>query len=286
MKRRDLLKAAAFGLPAVTALGPQILLAKASTTSAEIKTLNLIVEGPFICLLQDNQAEIFAPRVEKHLYHINHDAAQEGTYSLSGVRGVNDTRNIQYVLPEGAEAFRVSPEQLHLTLNRSQVPYFSFLTPLPKQIVAVLSRQAEIVDAFGQRRSVIMPTAYAFVYEVNDSHHLRLGGYEEWNPEKRLARNEIVNLPVSTGLPAGVQDPNREHFHMALAAFRSYLPGLKLDVLNVGVERRTAELAGYPGITGRSSIMDCDVPGILVTLPSPKPQPQPPKPSSVAGGAR
>ena len=203
MKRRDVLKAAAFGLPAVTALGPQILFAKASTTSAEVKTLNLIVEGPLICLLQDNQAEIFAPRVEKHLYHINHDAAQEGTYSLSGVRGVSETRNIQYVLPEGAEAFRLSPEQLHLTLNRAHVPYFSFLAPLPKQIVAVLSRQAEIVDAFGHRRSVTMPTAYAFVYQVNDSHHLRLGGYEEWNPEKRLARNEIVNLPVSTGLPAG-----------------------------------------------------------------------------------
>lgn len=281
MKRRDVLKAAAFGLPAVTALGPRIFFAKASTTSTEIKTLNLIVEGPFICLLQENQAEIFAPRVEKHLYHINHDAAQEGTYSLNGVRGVNDTRNIQYVLPEGAEAFRLSLEQLHLRLNRAQAPYFSFVAPLPKQIVAVLSREAEIIDAFGQRRNVTMPTAYAFVYDVTNSHELRLDGCTDWNPEKRLARDQAISLSMATGLPMGAQDPSREHFHMALAAIRSYLPGLKLDVLNVGTERQTAELVGFPGIEARASAMDCQMPTILVPLPAPKPQP--PKPPSVVG---
>src|SRR5262249_27553412 len=122
MKRRDLLKAVAFGLPAVTALGPRMLFAKASGASARITTLNLTVEGPFVCLLQDTQAEILAPRVEKHLYHINHAAAQEGAYRLTGVSGVNTTTNIQYTLPEGAEAFRLSLEQLHLSLNRSNTP--------------------------------------------------------------------------------------------------------------------------------------------------------------------
>ena len=272
MKRRDVLKAVAFGLPTVTALGPRILFAKASSASAKITTLNLIVEGPFVCLLQDGQAEIFAPRVEKHLYHIDHDAAQEGTYRLNGARGVNDTTNIQYVLPEGAEAFRLSLDQLHLSMNREKASYFSFLAPLPKQIVAVMSRQAEIVDAFGQRRRVIMPTAYAFVYEVSDSHHLRLEGDAEWNPEKRFARDEIANLSVATGLPIGVQDPTGEHFRMALAAFRNYLPGLKLNIMNVGAERQTAELQGYPGMEWRSSTMDCQMPPILVPMPKPPAQ--------------
>ena len=267
MKRRDVLKAVAFGLPTVTALGPRILFAKASSASAKITTLNLIVEGPFLCLLQDGQTEIFAPRVEQHRYLINHDAAQEGTYRLNGVRSVNDTNNIQYVLPEGAEAFRLSLEQLHLNLNGQKTPYFSFLAPLPKQIVAVTSRQAEIVDAFGQRRKVMMPTAYAFVYEVSDSHHLRLDGDAEWNPEKRLARDEVANLSVATGLPLGVQDPTGQHFHMALAAFRSYLPGLKLDILNVGGERQTAELRRYLGIEPRASVLDCQMPPILVPRP-------------------
>ena len=272
MKRRDVLKTVAFGLPAVAALGPRFLFAKASSASAKITTLNLIVEGPFVCLLQDGQAEIFAPRVEKHLYQIDHDAAQEGTYRLNGARGVNDTTNIQYVLPEGAEAFRLSLDQLHMSLSRDEAPYFSFLAPLPKQIVAVTSRQAEIVDAFGQRRKVMMPTSYAFVYEVNDSHHLQLEGDAEWNPEKRLARNEVANLSVATGLPIGVQDPNREHFQLALAAFRNYLPGLKLDVLNVRAQHQTAELHGYPGIEARSSLMDCQMPPILVPMPKPPAQ--------------
>jgi len=267
MKRRDVLKTMAFGLPAVTALGPRILFAKASPASAKITTLNLIVEGPFVCLLQDAQAEIMAPRVDKHLYHINHAAAEQGTYRLNGVSGVKNTSNIQYVLPEGAEAFRLSLEQLHLKLNRQEAPYFSFLAPLPKQIVAVTSRRAEIVDAIGQRRRVMMPTSYAFVYEVSDSHDLRLDGDAEWNPEKRLVREGAANLSVATGLPLGVQDPNREHFHMALASLRSYLPGLKLDILNVSEERQTAELRGYPGMEERSSTMDCQRPPILVPRP-------------------
>ena len=268
MKRRDVLKAVAFGLPAVTTFAPRILFAKAGA-SANITTLNLIVEGPFICLLQDGQAEILAPRAEKHLYHINHAAAEQGTYRLNGASGISQTRKIQYVLPEGAEAFRLSSEQLHLTLNREKTPYFSFLVPLPKLIVAVLSRQAEIIDAFGQRRSVTMPTAYAFVYDVNDSHNLRLDGDRAWNPEKSLARDQTANLSLATGLPMGVQDPTGEHFHMALGAFREYLPGLKLDVLRVGEERQIAELRGYPGIEPRTSAEDCRLPPILVPAPKP-----------------
>ena len=269
MNRRDLLKTVAFGLPAVTALSPRFLFAKGSSASAKITTLNLIVEGPFVCLLRDSQAEIFAPRVEQHLYHIEHAAATEGTYKVNGVRGVSDTNNIQYVLPEGAEAFRLSLDQLHLSVNRQQSPYFSFLAPLPKQIVALISRQAGIVDAFGQRRTVMMPTAYAFVYDVSDSHHLRLDGDAEWSPEKRLTRDEVVNLSVSTGLPLGIQDPTGAHLHMALAAARSYLSGLKLDIMEVGAERQTAELRGYPGIEPRSSVLDCHMPPIIVSGPKP-----------------
>ena len=269
MNRRDVLKTVAFGLPAVTALSPRFLFAKGSSASAKITTLNLIVEGPFVCVLQDSRAEIFAPRVEQHLYHIEHAAAAEGTYKLNGARGVNGTSNVQYLLPEGAEAFRLSLDQLHLSLNRQQSPYFSFLAPLPKQIVALTSRQAEIIDAFGQKRSVMMPTAYAFVYEVTDSHQLRLDGDEEWNPEKRLTRDEVVNLSVSTGLPLGVQDPTGAHLQMAMAAARSYLPGLKLDVMNVGADRQTAELRGYPGIEPRGSVLDCHMPPIIVSGPKP-----------------
>lgn len=262
MKRRDVLKAVAFGLPAVTTFAPRILFAK--TASGNINTLNLIVEGPFICLLQNGQAEIFAPRVEKHLYHINHAAADSGTYRLDGASGVNQTSKIQYVLPEGAEAFRLSSEQLHLTLNRQNTPYLRFLVPLPKQIVAVLSRQADIIDAFGQKRRVMMPTAYAFVYDVHDQHNLRLDGDQDWNPEKSLSKDQTVNLSLATGLPMGVQDPTGEHLHMALGAFRSYLPGLKLDVLNVGEEGQISKLRGYPGIEPRTGIEDCRLPPILV----------------------
>jgi len=268
MKRRDLLKAVAFGLPAVTTFAPRILFAK-TAASTNINTLNLIVEGPFICLLQDGQAEIFAPQVEKHLYHINHAAAEQGIYRLNGAGGANAASNVEYVLPEGADAFRLSLEQLHLSLNRATTPYFTFQVPLPKQIVAVLSRQAEIIDAFGQKRRVAMPTAYAFVYDVSDSHNLRLDGDKEWNPEKRLTRDQTVNLSLATGLPMGVQDPSGKHFHMALGAFKEYLPGLKLDVLSVGKERQTAELHGYPGIQPRTGIEDCRLPPILVPAPKP-----------------
>ena len=135
--------------------------------------------------------------------------------------------------------------------------------------MAVLSRQAEIVDALGQKRSVTMPTAYAFVYDVSDSHNLRLDGDEEWNPEKRLTRDQTVSLSIATGLPMGVQDPSGEHFHMALGALRTYLPGLKLDILSVGEERQTAELHGYPGIQPRTGIEDCRLPPILVPGPQP-----------------
>jgi hypothetical protein len=263
MKRRDLLKAATLSLPAVTVLGPQVLFGSAKAGSS-IKKLNLIIQGPFICLLHDDGAEIFAPRVDKHLYDINHDSAREGTYQLTGVRGIHDARDIQYVLPKGGEAFRLSLEELHLTLHRQKAPYFGFLAPLPKQIVAVVSREAEIIDASGQRRSVMMPTAYAFVYDVDDPGNLQLTGDESWKPGNRLGREEIVNLTVATGLPAGVQDPNLEHFHMALAGFKSYLPELKLNILRIGAERRTAQLAGYPGIEARTAADDCRLPPILV----------------------
>jgi hypothetical protein len=268
MKRRDLLKAAALGLPAVTVLGPQSLFAGTSAASG-IRKLNLIVEGPFICLLRDDGAEVFAPRVDKHLYNINHDSAKEGAYQLTGVRGIHDVNDIQYILPRGGEAFRLSPEELHLTLNRQKTPYFSFLAPLPKQIVAVVSREAEITDALGRRRQVMMPTAYAFVYDVNDPGQLKLDGDEDWKPGNRLGREEIVNLRVTTGLPMGAQDPNLEHFRMALASFRAYLPELKLDILRIGAERRTAELAGYPGIEPRTYVDDCRLPPILVPVPGP-----------------
>ena len=268
MKRSDVLKAVAFRLQVVPTFAPRMLFAKAGA-SANITTLNLIVEGPFICLLQDGQAEIFAPKVEKHLYHINHAAGEQGNYRLNGASGVNKKSKIQYILPEGAEAFRLSLEQLHLSLNRAKAPYFRFVIPLPKQIVAVLSRQAEIIDAFGQKRSVTMPTAYAFVYDVGDSHKLHLDGAEEWNPEKSLARDQTVNLSIATGLPMGVQDPSGEHFHMALGAFRDYLPGLKLDVLSIGEERQVAELRGYPRLEPRTAVEDCRLPPILVPAPKP-----------------
>ena len=130
-----------------------------------------------------------------------------------------------------------------------------------------------------------MPTSYAFVYDVNDSHGLRLDGYDEWNPEKRLAKEPVANLSLATGLPMGAQDPNGEHLHMALAAVRSYLPGLKLDIMDVGTEHQTAELAGYPGMGGRAAVLDCHMPPTIITGPKgptppppPTPQPQSPPP--------
>jgi len=269
MKRRDVLKAVTVGLPAV-ALGSRVLFAKGNSTSTNLKTLNLVVEGPFVCLLGQTQAEIFAFRVEKHLYQVDYSAAHEGTYRLKGAQGVSDARDIQYVTPQGAEALRLSLEELHLVPHLDKAPYFSFQLPLPKKIVAVLSREAEIIDAFGRQRNVMMPTAYAFVYDVNDFSQLRLDGDNEWKPERKLTLDHVVNLSVATGLPHGVQDQRLEHFHMAWAQLTNYLPGLKLQIISVREERRTAELLGYPGIEPRDYVPYCTN-GPIIVVPNPKP---------------
>jgi hypothetical protein len=73
-------------------------------------------------------------------------------------------------------------------------------------VVALSARQAEIIDAFGNRRSAVMPTSYAFVYHVNDPAALVLTPDTGWNPQAGAA-SRFANLVVAAGLPLDAQDP-------------------------------------------------------------------------------
>jgi hypothetical protein len=162
---------------------------------------------------------------------------------LSGVAGVGDVQKTRYELPSGADAFRLSATQLHLALNNEKAPFFSFVLPAPDRVVALSARQAEIIDAFGNRRSAVMPTSYAFVYHVTDPAALALNPDTGWKPQAG-AVSSFANLVVAAGLPLDAQDPTGQHAHSAFAELKSYFPALSMEVLSTGPEVQSGTVEG------------------------------------------
>jgi hypothetical protein len=264
---------------------------------ATFTTMNLVFEGPFVFFMDNPQVRVFAPKVDGHRYMINNANAPESTYMLGGVAGVGDVQKTQYDLPSGADAFRLSANQLHLALNNEKAPFFTFVLPAPDRVVALSARQAEIIDAFGNRRSAVMPTSYAFVYHVTDPSALALTPDTGWSPQTG-AISRFANLVVAAGLPLDAQDPTGQHAHSAFAELKSYFPALSMEVLSTGPEvqsgtveglsesirrgsmlrqryggqatLRPAALAsqlGRPRMMNVASMVDCQTGGVIVTHP-------------------
>ncbi len=244
MKRRELLKAMVT-MPIVSALGCSTFSNKPTSTSA-FTTMNLVFEGPFIFFMDSPQVRVFAPKVDGHRYLINNADAAESTYMLSGVAGAGNVQKTQYELPKGADAFRLSASQLHLELNNQKSPYFTFVLPAPDRVVALSAREAEIIDAFGNRRSAVMPTSYAFVYHVPDGATLALTPETGWKAQNGTVSSRFANLVVAAGLPLSAQDSTGQHTHAAFAEVKSYLPALSMELLSTGQEVQSGTVEGLP----------------------------------------
>lgn len=189
-------------------MGCSSLMDKQPSTAqaADVKTLNVVFEGPMVMDLNGPQAQVFAPAVAGHVYLIDGKAAAQGAYSIAGIAGAGDVMNTRFDLPRGADAFRLSASQLNLTLNAGKVPFFKFVLPAPDRVVALTSREAQIMDAFGNTRSALMPTTYAFVYHVTNAKDLALSpglssGASGWKPQAGASQQGFANLVVAVGLP-------------------------------------------------------------------------------------
>ncbi len=297
MKRRELLKAMVT-MPIVSALGCSTFSNKPTSASTSITTMNLVFEGPFIFFMDNPQVRVFAPKVDGHRYLINNADAAESTYMLSGVAGSSNVQKTQYELPKGADAFRLSASQLHLELNNQKSPFFTFVLPAPNRVVALSAREAEIIDAFGNRRSAVMPTSYAFVYHVADSAALALTPETGWKPQNGTVSSRFANLVVAAGLPLNAQDPTGQHTHAAFAELKSYLPALSMELLSTGQEVQAGTVEGLsqglqsgnvlhhqnnekarimpavlssatrsPRLLRASAVLDCQAGGVIVTHP-------------------
>jgi hypothetical protein len=296
MNRREILKAMV-SMPIVTVLGCSTFPSKPTGAATSFTTMNLVFEGPFIFFMDSPQVKVFAPKVDGHRYLINNSEAAESTYMLSGVAGASDVQKTQYELPKGADAFRLSASQLHLELNNQKSPFFTFVLPAPDRVVALSAREVEIIDAFGNRRSAVMPTSYAFVYHVADQAALSLTPDAGWKPQSGASTSHFANLVVAAGLPLNAQDPTGQHTHAAFAELKSYLPALSMEVLSTGAETQSGSVEGLPqglrqgNISERHSqparlvpaafnagtptprflrtsyIIDCEVGGVIVTKP-------------------
>jgi hypothetical protein len=297
MNRRELLKAMV-SLPVVTTMGCSTFNSKPTMSPVTFTTMNLVFEGPFIFLMDNPQVRVFAPKVDRHRHMINNANAPESTYMLGGVAGVGDVQKTRYELPIGADAFRLSASQLHLALNTEKTPFFSFVLPAPDRVVALSARQAEIIDAFGNRRSAVMPTSYAFVYHVVDPSALALNPDTGWKPQSEGVPSRFANLVVAAGLPLDAQDLTGQHAHSAFAELKSYFPALSMEVLSTGPEvqsgtvegvvqkshpgnlsqykhrtegRVVSATFGYQGSQPRlvtvSETVDCQIGGVIVTHP-------------------
>ena len=253
MNRRELLKALV-SLPVVTTVGCSNLSNKSTVAPVAFTTMNLVFEGPFIFFMDNPQVRVFAPKVDGHRYLINNANAPESTYMLGGVAGVGDVQKTQYELPKGADAFRLSASQLHLALNNEKAPFFTFVLPAPDRVVALSARQAEIIDAFGNRRSAVMPTSYAFVYHVTDPSALALTPDTGWNHQAG-AVSRFANLVVAAGLPLDAQDPTGQHAHSAFAELKSYFPALSMEVLSTGPEVQSGTVEGLSESIRRGSML-------------------------------
>lgn len=295
MNRRELLKAMV-SLPVVTTMGCSTFSSKPTMSPVAFTTMNMVFEGPFIFFMDNPQVRVFAPKVDGHRYMINNANAPESTYMLGGVAGVGDVQKTRYELPSGADAFRLSASQLHLALNTEKAPFFTFVLPAPDRVVALSARQAEIIDAFGNRRSAVMPTSYAFVYHVIDPSALALNPDTGWNPQTG-AISRFANLVVAAGLPLDAQDPTGQHAHSAFAELKSYFPALSMEVLSTGPEVQSGTVEGlsapihgtmsrqsesrparvvaasftthaeHPKLVRSSYAVDCEVGGVVVTKP-------------------
>jgi hypothetical protein len=217
---------------------------------------------------------------------------------LSGVAGASDVQKTQYELPRGADAFRLSASRLHLELNNQKSPFFTFVLPAPDRVVALSAREAEIIDAFGNRRSAVMPTSYAFVYHVADSAALSLTPDTGWKAQNGAVSSRFANLVVAAGLPLDAQDPTGQHTHAAFAEIKSYLPALSMELLSTGAEIQSGTVEGLPPelrpgnmsrhqnsekarsipavltshtpsprILRASAVLDCEAGGVIVTHP-------------------
>ena len=254
MNRRELLKGMV-SLPVVATLGCSTFSSKPTMSPMAFTTMNLVFEGPFIFFMDNPQVRVFAPKVDGHRYMINNANAPESTYMLGGVSGVGDVQKTQYELPKGADAFRLSASQLQLTLNNERTPFFSFVLPAPNRVVALSARQAEIIDAFGNRRFAVMPTSYAFIYQVTDSSALALNPDTGWEPQAESVRSRFANLAVATGLPLDAQDPTGQHAHAAFAELKSYFPALSMEVLSTGPEVQSGTVEGLSESIRRGSML-------------------------------
>lgn len=259
---------------------------------------NLVFEGLFIFFMDNPQIRVFAPKVDGHRYLINNANAAEAIFMLNGIAGPGDAQKTQYELPRGADAFRLSSSQLQLELNTQKTPFFTFVLPAPDRVVALRSREAEIIDAFGNRRSAVMPTSYAFVYHVADTAALSLNPDTGWRPQTGTVTSRFANLVVAAGLPLTAQDPTGQHAHAAFAELKSYFPALSMEVLSTGAEVQNGTVEGLPQelrpgnmsqqreqrpvrmapavltsqtqrpqLTRASYAVDCEAGGVIVTKP-------------------
>jgi hypothetical protein len=236
--------------------------ASAPSATAKPTTLNLIVEGAFVCILDGHQVRVIAPRIDHHLYRIAGEDMDPGTYTLHGAAGAENVSKIAWDLPEGAKNFQFTASRADVAKAEKDA-YFGLVLPAPKQIVALHTRQAEIVDAHGKKQTVIMPTAYAFVYDVSDAEHLGLSPSTEWKPQTFLGKGEYANLVVATG----TRDASLGHIQAAWSQLMSYVPvGRTVQMLEVGRNERVAELRGYPGPVARASTENCAIGPIMLRI--------------------
>src|SRR5258708_7820135 len=208
----------AVSAPALTMAGSSLMRQQLSGNGADavpasVQTLNVIFEGPMIFLMQNPQVRVLVPRVEGHSYLIEGQTVAASSFTLKGASGPGDVSKTQYDLPPGADAFWLSASQLQLGLALGKDPYFSFVLPAPNRVVALSAREADIVDAFGNRRIAVMPTSYAFVYDVESGGNLRLDPNPGWVPRDRVVQERFTNLVVAAGLPRNMVDPTGQHAH-------------------------------------------------------------------------
>lgn len=208
MKRRKALKLMAASIPVLATTGFSTVRDTLSATAADTKALNLVFEGPLVLNLEGSQAHVMAPAASGHVYQIAGQPAVQGTYSVAGISGAGNLMKTRFDLPRGADAFRLSASQLNLTLNTRKIPFFKFSLPVPDRIVALSSREAQVVDAFGNTRTALMPTTYAFVYHVTRESDLAVSSVAGWQPQIDLSQAGFANLVVAVGLPLGFQGSN------------------------------------------------------------------------------
>ncbi len=236
-----------------------------------------------IFLMQNPNVSVLVPQIDGHEYQIDGRAAVAGAFTLSGVIGAGDAAKIQYDVPKGADAFRLSASQLHLNLDLSKQAFFTFQLPAPNRVVALSAREDDIVDAFGNRRTAMMPTSYAFVYQVANSAALALSPNPGWNVKNDVVQSRFANLVVRGELAGNHMDPVGEHARAAFREMTSFFPNLEMQFFNSGPETHVATVDGMPeqlrqkqlsrqrglrsGVVPVASTSDCRLGGITVTTP-------------------